>query len=116
MYQASFTPLYVNELSKNILSYGNKVLLMSATIIDHKSYAKSLGIKNYTYVESESEFNPKNSPIYVSGKYSLSRATINTYLPRICRDVKEIIDHHGDEKGVIHTHTHAITEKICDTL
>jgi Rad3-related DNA helicase len=116
MYQASFTPLYVNELAQSVLSHGNKVLLMSATIIDHKSYAKSLGISNYTYIESESDFDPKRSPIYISKKYPLSRQTINTYLPRIINNIKSLLSHHPDVKGVIHTHTHDITQRVCDTL
>lgn len=112
----TFTPLYINTLASNIFDHGEKILLMSATIIDHKKYAKNLGIKDYTYIEVESEFDSKKSPIYVSKKYPLSKQTINTYLPRIITNIQQLLDHHSDEKGVIHTHTHDITQRVYESL
>lgn len=112
----TFTPLYVNSLASNIFDHGNKTVLMSATIVDHKKYAKNLGIKDYQYIEIDSEFDAKKSPIYVSKKYPLSRNTINTYLPKIISNIDQLLEHHQHDKGVIHTHTHDITQRICDNI
>jgi len=110
------TPLYVDQLATNILSHGEKRLLMSATIIDHKSFAKSLGITDYKYIDVSSEFDSKRSPIYVSTKHPLSRKTIKQFLPKIANNIRDLLKHHEHDKGVIHTHTHEITQFIHDTI
>lgn len=112
--KVSLTPLYVDALAKKILAFGDKQLLMSATIIDSKSFAKSLGITDYEYIEVDSTFDSKRSPIYVSSKYPLSRKTMSNYLPKIISNITPILNTHADEKGVIHTHTHEITQYIKD--
>lgn len=112
--KVSLTPLYVDSLAKNILSHGTKQLLMSATIIDPSSFAKSLGIRDYEYIEVDSTFDSNRSPIYVSSKYPLSRKTMKDFLPKIISNITPILHTHADEKGIIHTHTHEITQYIKD--
>lgn len=110
------TPLHIDTLTNQLFDNGEKILLMSATIVDHKNFAKSLGITNYKYIEIPSEFPPEKSPIYVSSKYPLSRNTIDKFLPKIVDNINEIISHHDGEKGVIHTHSHHITQFIYEKL
>lgn len=110
--RASFTPLKVDKLSKYIFDYGENILLMSATIIDHKNYAKTLGIKDYEYVEVDSTFESSKSPIYVTSKNKLNYKNIKTELPEIVNKIKQICEFHKDEKGIIHTHTMEITEYL----
>lgn len=107
--KVTFTPLKANVLSKHIFDYADKVVLMSATIIDHKHFAKSLGITDYKYIEAESEFDATKSPIYISTKHKLNYKTLKSTLPKICDQIIEIANHHKNEKGIIHTHTQEIT-------
>lgn len=106
--KVSFTPLKADSLTKHIFDYADKVVLMSATIIDHAHYARSLGIKDYTYVEEESDFDPSKSPIYVSTALKLNHKNLKVELPKVCEQIRQIVDHHKDEKGIIHTHTQEI--------
>ena len=106
------TPLKADFLSDSIFSHADRVVLLSATIIDHKHFAKSLGIKDYEYIEVDSSFDPKKSPIYVSSKYKLNHKTLKTSLPGICQQIGQILDHHKNDKGIIHTHTFEITDFI----
>ena len=110
------TPLHANTLSKYIFNHGERVVLMSATIIDHKHFAKSLGITDYEYVEVDSTFDPAKSPIYTSSKYKLNYKNLNNALPGICDQIKLIIDHHKNDKGIIHTHSNDITSFIKERL
>ena len=107
-----FTPLRANTLSKYVFDSGDKIVLMSATIIDHKHFAKSLGITDYEYVEIESTFDPTKSPIYISGKHKLNYKNLNNVLPDICEQIKLIINHHKNDKGIIHTHSNDITSFV----
>jgi len=116
--KVSFTPLKANKLTKFIFDYGENILLMSATIIDHKNFAKTLGITEYEYVEGESDFDPQKSPIYVSSKNKLNYKNLTNTLPAICEQIKSITDFHKTEKGIIHTHSRDITnflkQKLCN--
>jgi len=107
-----FTPLKVNKLTKYIFDYADHVVLMSATIIDHKNFAKTLGIKDYQYIEVDSTFDSSKSPIYVTSKNKLNYKNIKQELPFVVEKIKQICDFHKDEKGIIHTHTHEITEYL----
>ena len=112
----SFLPLRINKLSKHIFDYADNILLMSATIIDHKNFAKNLGIENYSYVEVDSDFDPQKSPIYVTSKNRLNYKNIKNVLPVICDQIKSIASHHINEKGIIHTHSNEITEILKSKL
>ena len=112
----NFVPLKVDTLSKNIFNFGEKILLMSATIIDPKKYAESLGITDYEYIEAESHFDPEKSPIYVSTKHKLNYKNLNEKLPLVAKQIKEICDHHKNVKGIIHTHTMYIANQLQEYL
>lgn len=109
-------PLKVDNLTKSIFNFGEKILLMSATIIDHKNFAKTLGITDYEYIEIDSSFDPKNAPIFASTKLKLNYKNLKESLPTLAKQVKEICNHHTDVKGIIHTHTMEITNYLRDNL
>jgi ATP-dependent DNA helicase DinG len=111
------TPVKANKLSQNIFDHADKVLLMSGTIIDHARFARNLGIKEYEYVEVESEFDPKKAPIYtVNTSRSLNRSNIQRLLPVLASEIQEICKKHKNEKGIIHTHTNDITKFLYNNL
>ena len=94
--------------------YGEKIILTSATIIDPLKYIKSLGIKkeDCMFIEEESKFESSKSPIYVSDLNSLNYKNKHTVLPKLATLVKKILDHHDNEKGIIHTHTNEISDYL----
>lgn len=110
------TPLKVDTLTKYIFNYADKILLMSATIIDHANLAKTLGIKEYKYIESNSSFDPKKAPILISQTNKLNHGNLQKALPSIIKQIKVICDKHKNEKGIIHTHTNHITTYIKTNL
>lgn len=112
--EVSYTPLRVSNLSQHIFNYGEKVILMSATIIDPQKFVKTLGIKEdeFHYIECPSVFPSNKSPIYMSSQVSLNYNSMDRNLPIIVNLVRKILDHHKNDKGIIHTHTHKITQYI----
>ena len=114
--KVTFTPLKVDKLSKSIFDYGDNVLLMSATIIDHKNFAKNLGITDYEYIEVESDFDAAKSPIHVTSKNRLNYKNLKVVLPDIVDQIKQIVEFHKNDKGIIHTHTQEITNILRDKL
>lgn len=114
--RVTFTPLHAHTLTKYIFDYADKIILMSATIIDPEHFAKSLGIKEYSYVECESDFEPSKSPIYISSTNKINYKTLKIVLPKICTQIEQIVNHHKNEKGIIHTHTQEIANIIQDKI
>ena len=106
------SPLKVDKLSSHIFDHGQKIILMSATIIDPVNFAKSLGITDYEYIESPSSFDPKKAPIYVHTKYKLNHANLEQNLPHVCKITEELVDKYKNDKGIIHTHSFKITEYV----
>ena len=115
-HKVMLTPLRADNLAKYIFDYADKVILMSATIIDHKHFAKSLGIEKYAYIEEESDFDPQKSPIYVSSAFKLNYKNLKIELPKMASEIRKIVDHHKGEKGIIHTHTQEITNILREKL
>jgi ATP-dependent DNA helicase DinG len=112
----TFMPLKVNKLSNHLFKYADKVVLMSATIIDPSNFCKSLGIDKFKYVEAESTFDPSNSPIMCNTKLKLNYHNLKRNLPKIVDQIKQICEHHKDEKGIIHTHNNTITSFLSNRL
>jgi ATP-dependent DNA helicase DinG len=110
----TFTPLRVNNLASQMFEHAEKVLLMSATIIDVNVFCKSLGIEptEFKYIEAKSSFPAKKAPIYVSGKTKLNHFNLKKMLPTILKQVNQISEHHKNDKGIIHTHSNAITNYL----
>ena len=106
------TPLKVSSLTRHIFDYADQVVLMSATIIDHKKFAKNLGIDKYEYIEVESNFDPKQSPIYISQQNSINYSNKHVVLPKIAKQISELCEMYKDSKGIIHTHSLDITQLL----
>lgn len=105
-------PFKVDVLANHIFNLGEKIVLMSATIIDPENFAKTLGIKKFKYIEAKSLFDPKKAPIYVDTKNRINHRNLKDKLPHIKNMIIKICDTHKKEKGIIHTHTMQITEYL----
>jgi ATP-dependent DNA helicase DinG len=110
--KAIFMPLKIDQLSGCLFNYADTIILMSATIVDKNAYAKTLGIKEFEYIEFESTFDPKKSPIYCHTKFPLSYKTMEKFLPSVVDLAKTLVDSHAGEKGIIHTHSFVITQAL----
>lgn len=115
-YGVRFIPLKVDVLSKHLFSHADKVVIMSATIIDPDAYCKSLGIKDYEYIHVGTDFEPEKSPIHIMAKQKLNFQNLKSMLPQLVKQIKGILEHHGEEKGIIHTHTQYLTDYIRDNI
>lgn len=112
----NFTPLKVDKLSKYIFNYADKVILMSATIIDPANFCKTLGITKFKYIEADSTFDSSKAPIYANTKTKLNFANLKSNLPNIVKQINSIFKLHSNEKGIIHTQSNFITNYLKDSI
>jgi Rad3-related DNA helicase len=115
---ATFTPLYVNVIAQDFFKWGDTVILMSGTIIDHETFAQSLGIKReeYVYIEAESAFDPEKSPIYCDSTTKVNFKNMDSVLPSLVSKAVKICEHFKNDKGIIHTHSFKITDALMKSV
>ena len=114
--KVSITPYKIDKLTSCLFDFAEVVVLMSATIVDKDVFTRNLGISDYKYVDIPSTFEAKKSPIYCHSKFPLSRATLDKNLPKVIDLIEQIAENHKDEKGIIHTHSFAITQAVQNRL
>lgn len=114
-----FKPVTVAPFAQDYLfGFGERVLMLSATILDPITYLRSLGIAHTEaqIIKVVSDFPVKNRPIFVRPIAKLTRHYIDKDLPKLVAEISAIIDEHAEQKGIIHSHTYKIARYIRDNL
>lgn len=114
-----FKPLKVDSYAKNTLfRYADVCIFMSATILDYKFFSKCLGINESEIyaIRRKSPFDMTRNPIKSFGEYNLSHKTIKDNASKTIATVKEILDRHKNEKGMIHTVSGQCKDYLLDNL
>ncbi|RAP48967.1 MAG: ATP-dependent helicase [Methanosphaera sp. rholeuAM74] len=115
----SFKPLRVDKYAENTLfQYADKILFMSATILDKNLFCKWLGInpEEVHYISSESPFKKQYRPIHMKLVGPMSKRALWHTAPKTIPALLEIMDRHPNEKGLIHTNSYKCQKYITDHI
>jgi ATP-dependent DNA helicase DinG len=115
----SFKPIDVSQYSEDVLfKLGVKVLILSATILNRDTFCKTLGISrsDSSFLTLPSPFPSENRPVIFSPVGSMSAKVIDRTLPKLTNAVREILEHHKNEKGIIHCKTFKIAKYLNEHL
>lgn len=101
-----------------LFKHAPRTLILSATIIDHEFYCNSLGIslEQMAFKACDSPFPAKNRPVHYLPVGKMSAAEIDKTLPNLVTTVKEILEGHKRDKGLIHCHSYKIMNALKDAL
>jgi len=116
---ANIKPLFASKYTERLLFEGfNYILLLSGTILDKDIFCRNVGINpdDADFKSLESPFEIKNRPIYEIPIGSMGRKEIDNTLPNMVSAIKEILNHHKSEKGIIHAHNYKIAKYITDNI
>ena len=105
----------VSKFAKDYLfKMGRKVIFLSATILNGKAFADSLGLQEgeYDSISISSPFPIENRPVFTQGIGSMSANAIEKSLPNLKAAVEAILEQHEGEKGIIHCHTYKIANYL----
>lgn len=114
-----FKPVCVAPYSEDILfKNGEKILMMSATILDYEGFCETLGIslEDTEFISIPSPFPPENKPIIYSGIGKMSSSHIENTLPKMVVAIKEILNQHKNEKGIIHCNSYKIANFLKNNI
>lgn len=115
-------PLFVNDIAKKIMFDSfDKVLLMSATILDPGQFCKNLGIdpSEVTYIDLPSTFPVENRPVYdISSSIGekVNYQTMAKVKPKMAQLVEKLMERHEGQMGIIHTQSYDLAKYIVETV
>lgn len=115
----SFKPLKVDGYAKETLfQYADKVLFMSATILDKNLFCKWLGLnpEEVYFIHSESPFKKEYRPIHMQLVGPMSKRALWHTAPKTIPVLRQIMDKHRDEKGLVHTNSYKCQQYITDHI
>lgn len=110
-----FVSLFAREL---IFSKAEKVLAMSATILDPKIWARNLGLSfdKLGYVEAPCTFPVKNRPIFLEYAGNMGWKTFDETLPKLYQGIVSIMNRHQGQRGIIHAHSEKLVRLITKNI
>jgi Rad3-related DNA helicase len=105
-------PLYAKDFAQDLLfSKADRILVMSATILDVDIWAKNLGLKReeVALVQTPCDFPVENRPIHLEYAGNMGRKWFspemnpkNPTRPKFILKIKEIMKRHAGHRGIIH--------------
>lgn len=105
---AEFKPFSVSDDTQNLLNLGNIRIFLTGTLgnVDKFCQWNNIDPEETYYIYEKSPFDVENRPIYPEFVASMSgqtRGVPNWKNDRAISKIKELLSHHKNEKGVIHT-------------
>jgi len=113
--RVEFRPVMIGDFAERMLfPYGERVLMMSATILDKRLFCDSVGISEsqVAYIEQPSNFPPEHRPIIKRYVGLMSYKKIDNTLPDLVKEIERILAKYPDRKGIIQTHSEKIAQYI----
>lgn len=114
-----FSPL-VGRVGFNdyISIFGEKIILMSASLGDPEQMMDELGIpsEETAFIRVGTPFDANKSPIYSVPMLKLSIRDIDRSIDTMIEAVETILDTHPDQKGIIHAGNYKITSAILNRV
>jgi Rad3-related DNA helicase len=105
-------------LKHTVWDRGRKFLLLSATILNRDAFCANVGLNpaDVTLVEVPHTFPLEHRPLYDVTQGKMTYEHRDETLPDIARTLVRLMQHHPDEKGLVHCHSYAIQEQLADHL
>lgn len=120
--RVEFKPLDPSKYIKAIIEKCPKTLIMSATILNKKTFERNLGLNSEDhstqFIQIQSDFPIENRPIFpLSVEYlNFSNLQQTRVKSKISRAIDNIMHIHSNDKGIIHTSSYEQLNFIKDNL
>lgn len=102
-----------------LFDHADMVIIMSATILDFRTFTRSLGINenDCELLALPSDFPEENRRIQYRPVGLMARGSQDGTLPLLASTICSLLEHlHPTEKGIVHTHTHKINKYLVENL
>ncbi len=112
-------PTYIGSYAEKLLfRLGNKILMMSATILDPVVFCNELGIPlaDVQYINVPSSFDPNLSPIYPLNAGKINTKNFEEKLPESIKTLENVFNIHSNQKGIVHCASGKIRNLILNNI
>ncbi len=101
-------------LKHTVWDRGRKFALLSATILSKDAFCANVGLDpaRVALVEVPHTFPVENRPLYDVTQGKMTYEHRDETLPAMARTLVQLMQHHPDEKGLVHCHSYAIQEQL----
>jgi len=101
-------------LEHTVWDRGRKFVLLSATILNRDAFCATVGLPadSVELVEVAHTFPVENRPLYDVTQGKMTYEHRDETLPKVARTLVRLMQHHADEKGLVHCHSYAIQERL----
>jgi len=101
----SIGPVWAPSIQQTILTKTKKLVIMSATILDHKFFAQLMGLdgNEYRFIKLPWTFPVDSRPIYYRPVAEVTRETQADAAPSLAAACDYVLEKRTTDKGVIHT-------------
>ncbi|PSQ48663.1 helicase [Halobacteriales archaeon SW_7_65_23] len=105
-------------LTHTVWDRGRTFALLSATILNKEAFCAGVGLDpdRVALVEVPHTFPVEDRPLYDVTQGKMTYEHREETLPAIARTLVRLMQHHPDEKGLVHCHSYAIQEQLADLL
>ena len=115
----AFKPIKVDKYAEEVLlKYADVCLFMSGTILNPHKFAKWLGIdKDELYaIRRKSPFDIRRNPIKTFTGFDMTYRNLPSSARKSVPIIKDILERHNEEKGIIHTVSYQCKEFLMKEL
>lgn len=115
----TFKPVEVGMFAEELLfGHAERVLMLSATILDAHTYLRSLGIDEdeVEVITVPSTFPASRRPVVVRPSARLTRRYLERDLPLLAAAIGDLAADHANDKGIVHAHSYKIASYIAKNL
>jgi Rad3-related DNA helicase len=105
-------------LHHTVWDRGSKFALLSATILDKAAFCRGSGLDPDTValVDVPHTFPVEHRPLYDVTRGKMTYEQRDETIPAVARLLVRLMQRHPDEKGLVHAHSYAIAERLCEHL
>ena len=115
----ALSPIMVGKMADQYLfKHANRVVLMSATILNGEIFGRQLGIEpeEMDFFAVPSPFPKMQRPVIIKPVVKLSHKSTDEDYQEMASEVDRILSHHKEDHGIIHTVSFKLRDKLMDLL
>lgn len=120
-FKIEFIPNYVGNAAREFLfNFADIVVLMSGTMYDKGMFLNPLGISTSeaAFIRLDSDFPVANRPVVLprNKTLDLSHKNWDKNFPQAIKEIQHILEHHKNDKGLIHVNSYQMAAQITEAL
>ncbi|NVM21737.1 MAG: DEAD/DEAH box helicase family protein [Desulfobacterales bacterium] len=113
----TFKPVFISRYAEyNLWKHGQRFLVMSATIVSPKQFARDLGLDegDIEFIDLPCTFPIERRPVHFAPVADMTHKSKETAWPLAVRALDRILDEHPYEKGLVHTVSYPLARYVFD--